>query len=146
VIVAVLDTNVLAAGFIGLTKSDSVPGELLRRWRAKQEFTLVVSEPILAELALVFRRPYFTDRLSEQEIDDAFAGLRAGAVIQSITDRVSGAAAHPHDDQILATASSARAPYIVTGDKLLLAQGKFGNARILSPRQFLAVLERNAVA
>ena len=145
-IVAVLDTNVLAAGVIGLSKSDSIPGELFRRWRTKQEFALVVSEPILTELARVFRRAYFTDRLSEREIEDAFAGLRAGAVIQSITDRVSGVAAHPHDDQILATALSARAPYIVTGDKLLLDQVRFGNARILSPRQFLAVLDRNAVA
>ena len=49
-IIAVLDTNVLASGFIGEDKPDSTPGELVRRWRANT-FTLVVSEHILAELA-----------------------------------------------------------------------------------------------
>jgi predicted nucleic acid-binding protein len=71
VIVAVLDTNVLASGFFGLNKLESTPGELLRRWRG-DAFTLVVSEPILAELAHVFRTPWFTHRLSTAEIAGAF--------------------------------------------------------------------------
>jgi len=67
VIVAVLDTNVLASGFIGEDKLDSTPGELVRRWRVKS-FTLVVSEHILAELADTFTDPYFTRRLSAAAI------------------------------------------------------------------------------
>jgi len=57
VIVAVLDTNVLASGFIGEDKPDSTPGELVRRWRAKA-FGLVISEHILAELAETFTDSY----------------------------------------------------------------------------------------
>ena len=61
--IVVLDTNVLASGFIGEDKPDSTPGELVRRWRA-QAFTLVVSEHILTELADTLTDPYFTRRLS----------------------------------------------------------------------------------
>ena len=138
-IIAVLDTNVLASGFIGLTKPDSTPGELLRRWRAKA-FLLVVSEPILAELADTFTDPYFTQRLSPAEIEDALASLRSDAVLQPISAQVAGIAAHPADDLILATALSARSPFLVPGDKPLLERGRLQGTQLLSPRHLLTVL------
>lgn len=139
-IVAVLDTNVLASGIAGLARRDSTPGELLRRWRAGG-YLLVVSEPILQELARTLRNPYFANRLSLSEIEGAVVELRADGLLQSLTTHVSGVAAHPQDDQILATALSAQAPYLVTGDKPLQARGHYRGTRLLSPRQFLAVLE-----
>ena len=138
-IVAVLDTNVLASGFISEDKLDSTPGELVRRWRAKS-FTLVVSEHILAELNDTFTDPYFTRRLSAAEIAAALDSLRIDAVIQPITVDVVGIASHTEDDVVVATALSAGAPYLVTGDQPLLACGAYGGTRLLSPRQFLAVL------
>jgi putative PIN family toxin of toxin-antitoxin system len=143
VIVAVLDTNVLASGFEGASRTDSVPGELLRRWRARA-FELVLSEPILAELARVFRYPYFTRRLSAIETEEAFSRLYADAKWQPLTEQVVDVAAHPHDDLILATALSAQAPYLVTGDKLLLEHVEFRGTRIVSPRQFLDLLDQAA--
>ena len=140
-IVAVLDTNVLASGFFGLNKLESTPGELLRRWR-DIAFTLVVSEAILAELARVFRTPWFTHRLSTAEIASAFSQLQAGAVNQPITVSVSGIATHSADDLILATALSAGAEYLVTGDKGLRQLGDNGGTRLLIPREFVDVLDR----
>jgi putative PIN family toxin of toxin-antitoxin system len=141
VIVAVLDTNVLAAGFAGSPRLDSTPGEIVRRWR-RGAFGLVVSEPILAELAHAFRQPYFTQRLSSAEIGEAFSGLRAEARMQPVTVHVAGIAAHAQDDVILATAASAEAPYLVTGDKALLERGAFRGTTLLTPRQFLQVLDQ----
>jgi putative PIN family toxin of toxin-antitoxin system len=143
VIVAVLDTNVLASGFIGEDKPDSTPGELVRRWRFKA-FALVVSEHILAELADTFTDPYFARRLSPEAIAAAFDSLRLDAVIQSITVAVDGVASHADDDAVLATALSAGAPYVVTGDQPLLARVSYGGTQLLSPRAFLAVLENEA--
>lgn len=140
-ITAVLDTNVLASGFYGLTKPESTPGALLRRWQSNA-FTLVVSEPILAELTRVYRTPFFTQRLSAAEIEAAFAGLRAEAHFQPITVSVSGIASHSADDLILATALSARADYLVTGDKELRQFGAYGGTRLLIPREFVAGLDR----
>ncbi|MGH2614951.1 MAG: putative toxin-antitoxin system toxin component, PIN family [Thermomicrobiales bacterium] len=139
--IAVLDTNVLASGFIGEDKPDSTPGELVRRWRAK-EFTLVVSEHILEELADTFNDPYFTRRLSAAEIEEAFARLRTETMLQPVTVHVANVAAHLEDDLILATALSAKAPYLVTGDKPLLERAAYRGTRLLSPRQFLDVLNQ----
>jgi putative PIN family toxin of toxin-antitoxin system len=139
VIVAVQDTNVLASGFAGSATSSSTTGELVRRWR-NRAFTLVVSEHILAELARAFANPYFTSRLPASEIEEAFVRLRTEAVVQPITVRVSGIASHPADDAIIATALSAPATYLVTGDKQLLERGSYWGTHFLAPRQFLEVL------
>jgi putative PIN family toxin of toxin-antitoxin system len=61
----VLDTNVLVSAII----SDGKPRELLRRGVAEQ-FSIVTSELILKELALVLRRPKF--KASEDEIQRSF--------------------------------------------------------------------------
>jgi len=49
-------------------------------------------------------------------------------------------ATHPEDDLILATAASARADYLVTGDRQLLALGTFEEIAIVTPRAFLDLL------
>ena len=139
-IVAVLDTNVLASGFIGEKKRDSTPGELVRHWRAHR-FTLVVSDHILAELADTFTDSYFARRLSPAEIAEALESLRIDAIVQPITVDVAGAASHAEDDAVLATALSAGAPYVVTGDRPLLTRGSYGGTSLVSPRQFLAILD-----
>jgi putative PIN family toxin of toxin-antitoxin system len=144
-VIVVLDTNVLASGFIGEDKPDSTPGELVRRWRA-QAFTLVVSEHILTELADTLTDPYFTRRLSASEIADALDSLRLDGVMQPITVDVTSVASHAEDDVVLATALSARAKYLVTGDKRLRERVAYRGTLLVSPRRFLAVLESEAPA
>lgn len=138
-ILAVLDTNVLASGFVGLNKSDSLPGAVRRRWR-NNVFMLVSSEPILSELARAFQNPYFTRIFSASEVEAVFAGLRTEAIIQPITAHVAGIAAHPQDDVILATALSAGANYLVTGVRELLERISYRGLQLVTPRQFLHVL------
>ena len=140
-IVAVLDTNVLASGFIGEHQPDSIPGMLVRRWRS-EAFHLVTSEYILGELTATFNEPYLTHRLSAEEIGAALGALRSGATMQPITVTVAGIASHEEDDPILATAPSAGADYLVTGDKELRQLGAYGGTRLLIPREFVAVLDR----
>jgi putative PIN family toxin of toxin-antitoxin system len=142
-VIVVLDTNVLASGVLGFHRSKSVPGMLLRRWRAGT-FTLTVSEHILAELVRTFSNPFFTSQLDRQQIEAALATLRTGAVIQPITVRVARVATHPEDDLVLATALSAGAGYVVTGDKRLQDLDRHRNVAILSPRQFPDLLEAEA--
>lgn len=138
-IVAVLDTNVLASGIAGISRPQSTPGEVLRRWRANI-FTLVLSQPILDELMRTLTNPYFAARLAPAEVEEYLLRLRSEARLQPITVHVSGSATHPQDDLILATALSARASNLVTGDRELLAIGAFQGVRIVTPREFLAHL------
>jgi predicted nucleic acid-binding protein len=53
---------------------------------------------------------------------------------------VQGVASHPEDDLILATAVSAQADYLVTGDRQLLALGEYQGAQIVTPRAFATIL------
>jgi predicted nucleic acid-binding protein len=55
---------------------------------------------------------------------------------------VTGVASHPEDDPILATAVSASADYLVTGDRQLQRLGSYRGVSIVSPREFLDLLDR----
>lgn len=102
---------------------------------------LIVSEHILTELARTFEDRYFAHKLSPDQIEAALTSLRVRAALQAITVDVRGVATQPKDDLVLATAVSAGAQYLVTGDGRLQQLGRFQDVTILSPRQFLTVLE-----
>jgi putative PIN family toxin of toxin-antitoxin system len=136
VIVAVLDTNVLVSGFPART---GVPSTLLDAWH-NGSYHLVVSEPILEELAETWQDPYWRSRFSIEECERAIALLLREAIVTPLTTEVTGIATHPEDDLILATAISGKATYLVTGDRQLQALSDFQGVTILSPRAFLARL------
>ena len=135
-ITAVLDANVLASGSVNATGPS---GQALDAWRARR-VGLVVSEHILAELARTHQKPYFRARLSPEQIQTFQSLLRIEATITPITAQVHGVATHPEDDVDLATAVSATADYLVTGDKKLQDLGTHEGITIVSPRAFLTVL------
>jgi putative PIN family toxin of toxin-antitoxin system len=135
---AVLDTNVLASGFV---RPEPPPGALLAAWRAAR-FTLITSEHILGELARTFDEPYFGRHLTPEQRVNNIALLRAEAAVVPLTVIVHGVATHPEDDLVLATALSARADYLVTGDRQLRAVSPFRAVIICTPREFLDFLAR----
>lgn len=71
--------------------------------------------------------------------------LEQEAVLTPITRQVQGVATHPEDDLILAAAVSARADYLVTGDDQLQKLGGFEGVKIVSPREFLRLLDDESV-
>lgn len=135
-IIAVLDTNVLVSGF---PARSGVPAMLIDAWR-RGAFHLAVSEPILEELTETWRDRYWRLRISSSEGAEAIALLRTEAILAPITVEVTGVAAHPEDDLILATAVASKASYLVTGDRKLQAINTFQGVAILSLREFLARL------
>lgn len=137
----VLDTNVLASGFVGFANTERAPSRLLRLWR-EDRFALVISADIVTELLNTFSSPYFRQRLSPEQIAEAQHLLREEATTTPITAQVSGVATHPEDDLVLATAVSAQVDYVVTGDKRILQLGEYQGVHMLSPREFLDLLEK----
>ncbi|MGH2560615.1 MAG: putative toxin-antitoxin system toxin component, PIN family [Thermomicrobiales bacterium] len=135
-IVAVLDTNVLASG---LVRPHSTPGAVLRAWQ-DSAFSAVVSEHILGELEATLQDPYFRARLTDQQIAEDLSLLRSEARVVAPTEEVRGVATHPEDDLILSVAISIDADYLVTGDRKLLALGSLAQVNIVTPRDFLDVL------
>jgi putative PIN family toxin of toxin-antitoxin system len=138
VIRAVFDSNVLVSWFAANT---GTLRELFIRW-SKSHFDLVISEPILPEVRNAWTIPYWQERMTDAEIAGALVLLRDFANWTEISQVVQGVASHSEDDIILATAVSANSDYLVTGDKQLLAIGYFEGTKIVSPREFLMILEQ----
>jgi len=132
-ILAVLDTTVLVSGFSG---HQGAPAELINAWRSGT-FQLIVSEPILIELANAWGEPYWRSRITRRDVEAAMALLRSRAIVTPIMIDVSGIATHPEDDLILATALSSGAEFLITGDRKLQELRHVELVTILSPRSFL---------
>jgi putative PIN family toxin of toxin-antitoxin system len=135
---AVFDANVLVSGF---ANTSGTPAVLVDHWLA-QHFELVVSEVILAEMERAWTKPYWTSRFTSEKIQQTLTRLHLAAEMIPISAAVRGVATHPEDDLILATAVSANADFLVTGDKQLLTIGYYEGTRIVSPRDFLTILEQ----
>lgn len=130
----VFDTNV----YVSAMNFSGIPDELLRRAITK-EVRLFVSEDILAELYGVLTKKF---QYSPYRIDEANDFLRSIATVVRPTSSISVVKERVADNRILECAMTARADYLVTGDKRhLLPIRKFRGVRIVTPAEFLAVLD-----
>lgn len=136
---AVLDANILVSGFPAAT---GIAATLIDHWRVGT-FQLVTSLHIIDEVTRAWAKPYWRARFSQMQIDRALALLDQEADVTPITIDVVGVATHPEDDWVLATAVSAGADYLVTGDRDLRAVGRYRGVVVRSPRAFLDLLEQN---
>jgi putative PIN family toxin of toxin-antitoxin system len=141
---AVLDTNVLASGVVEFEVAERAPGHLLRLWR-DQRFQLVVSPEILSELMGTLAKPYYRRQITPEQFTRFWRLLQDEATEAFVVVRVSGVASHPEDDLILSAAVSAQADYLVTGDKQMQRLEAYQGVRIVSPRQFLILLEQEGM-
>lgn len=140
---AVLDANVFISALI---QPEGSPGRILKRLLETQAFSLVVSEAILRELRHSLEYPKVRRRLalSEEELDEKIALLQFAAILVEGEVRNRIVTADPDDDKFIAAAQDGLATFLVTGDQDLLQLGWYGQIRILSPREFLAVLDSSA--
>jgi uncharacterized protein len=114
---------------------------MLRSW-ILGSFELLISAHIQNEVEHTLSKPYFLTQVEPDVHRSILDALRAKATRVTITSPVSGVASHPEDDLVLATAVSAAADYLVTGDKQLRRLGAFQGVPIVSPGEFLARIDR----
>lgn len=140
----VLDLNVIISALITPTGS---PARVWTAWTVGEEFVLVLSEGMLLELAGKLSSPRIARRYDIRP-DDALAInalLWTGSSMVTVQDQdVVAVTGDPEDDLVLATAHLGEAAYLVTGDRRLLALAQYERVMIISPREFLGVLERPA--
>jgi uncharacterized protein len=145
VIRAVLDANVFASGVLRYDPPSSPPGEILRHWLAGS-FELITSDHVIAEIErTLLTNPYFAPRVTHAAGDRWVVALRALGTRVTLTAVVAGVASHPEEDLVLATAVSALADHLVTGDRQLQRLGHYRGVTIVSPRDFLTLLETREV-
>jgi putative PIN family toxin of toxin-antitoxin system len=138
VIRVTLDVNVLVSG---MPASRGVPAELISRW-LRREFVLVISDHILTEAAEAWEQPYWARRYHLDQAAEAIALLRERAWLVTPADNVHGVGEDEEDDLVIATAIGGGAQFLVTGDKALQALLRIEDMAIVSPRQFLDLLDR----
>ncbi len=145
---AVLDTNVLVSAAI---RKDGNPDQIVRL--AGRKFELLTSKYILTEVTQVLARKHiqakYLSYLMAQDRRLLEQNLRAIAktvmVKAKTTTRLRGAVPDdPEDEPVLACAVEGEANYLVTGDPHLLALQTFGGIKIVTPAQFLEVLEHSS--
>ena len=103
----------------------------------------MTSESILQELRHSLDYPKVQRRLafSGEELDEKIALLQFAAILVEGEVRNRIVTADPDDDKYVAVAREGLAGFIVTGDQDLLRLGEHGEIQILTPREFLAVLD-----
>ena len=127
----------------GFPAASGTPAELLARW-ANQEYELVVSDHILHGLWRAWQKPYFRLRYSAERVEESLRLLRRMAIVVEPANDVANVADNEEDDLVIATAVAGTAGFLVTGDKPLRALGAYQGIVILSPTEFLEVLDREA--
>jgi putative PIN family toxin of toxin-antitoxin system len=137
----VLDVNVIVSA---VASSRGTPRRILQAWQARR-LEVVISEGILAEVSTKLLDPSIGGRLgvTTADVTAVMRLLRSEAtlVLPLSPPVVTG---DPEDDYVLATVTRARADYLVTGDKGLIALHHHGGSQIISPRDFSDLLDSSA--
>lgn len=137
---AVLDTNVLVSSVI---KPKSIPGRIVEL--AFQEiYQLIWSSELIEETtAVILQRPQIREliRKTDHEIIVFLKALEITANIYSTKRRMYSMIHDVKDNIVLECASFGQADFIVTGDKDLTGLIKFHGIRIITPREFIEIIE-----
>jgi putative PIN family toxin of toxin-antitoxin system len=132
---AVLDPGVIVAALI---TPAGVCGRVLRA-ALDDEYTLVVSPELLAELEGVLMREKFRPYISEAEATTTISLLARVAELCADPAELNRISPDPDDDYLIALAGAARVEYLVSGDRDL-AQLAQVEPPIVTPREFLESL------
>ena len=137
---AVLDSSVLVSAFL---TPHGTSGQVLDA-AERREFVLCLSQEIISEtrhsLTTKTRRIRRYYDYPDKRIEAYVESLVVQAEMVSNLPEIRVVALDPKDDVIVATAIKAKADYLVSGDRHLLALGSHGRIRMLTPRQFLDLL------
>jgi uncharacterized protein len=135
VIRVVLDTNVIVSAVL-------FSGELSKIvtfWQTGKIIP-VISKGTFDELITVFKYPKFS--LSSNEIKDILENeiLAFFEIVESAKEPKS-VCRNPDDDKFIGCAISAKAKYVVSGDKDLSELKKYKTVKIITPAEFLKMFD-----
>lgn len=137
-----VDTNVLIA-YLLKPESDLSPSRIVRAGLEKR-FTFIIGSTCIAELERSVRqKSWLSSRIRETALVETVSMLRRHVEIVSSVARAGSQqiSRDPDDDVVLLDAAFAEVDYLVTGDADLLTLDRFAAVRIVSPADFLAILE-----
>jgi uncharacterized protein len=136
-----IDTNILISYL--LTPKKSGPIQDIVEAGFLGEFTLIVPEDLLEELAgKVKGKKYLVGRITQEDLEE-FSSLleEVSELIPGIKSAIPAVTRDPKDDYLLAYALVGQADYLVTGDKDLLTLKEVEQTKIITAREFVALLK-----
>jgi uncharacterized protein len=138
---AVLDTNVLISAYL----NDKGASRKIVEAAAKSQFRLITCSGILREIVQVLHYPHIQKRYNPDEkgIIHFVANLAVLAEITPGSLIVQLVEEDPADDMVIASALEGRASFIVSGDAHLKSLGSYEGVKIITPKEFLAIMERD---
>lgn len=138
----ILDANILASATISQKGN---PAKILAAWR-QNKFDLIVTEEIMQEAwrVLFYERVKKISYLSKQEVTDLLLELQNGAILISTALNLKIIKSDPTDDKYIIAAVEGQADYIVSGDQHLLELKEYEGIKIVSPKEFVEILEAGA--
>ena len=135
----VIDTNVWVSRLLlaGSASAHAVD-------EALERFDVMVSEPLVEELADVLSREKFDRYVSIQDREEFLRRILQIATTAPVLSEVDDCR-DPDDNRLLALALDSESGYILTGDRDLLLLNPWRGVRIVSPREFLDTVTQSAV-
>ncbi len=127
----VLDTNVIVSAAL---IAKSVPRQAFGK--ALDEGTILISAPVLLELAEVLGRPKLNEYVTEEQRMRFLVALLKETELVEIAETITECR-DEKDNKFLELAVCGKADYIVSGDQDLTILSPFRGIRILTPREFL---------
>lgn len=136
-----VDTNVLISYL--LQAGSPTPPSFIVRAALAGRFQIVVPQNTIDELLTrVVSKPYLAARIPGSSISELVELLREGGeILAESMISSSRITRDPGDDFMMTQAVLERIDYLVTGDKDLLVLGEVAGVRIVSPAEFVAILD-----
>ena len=140
----VVDTNVFISFLLG-SHPHSPPSRVVLAG-LRGVFTIVYGQQLIVELQRrITTKPYLATRIPGKELDLLIDGLQAEAEMVPETPGIAPSISRDrNDDFLLVDAVLANADYLVSGDNDLLELGEFEGVRIVSPAEFVEILEKES--
>jgi putative PIN family toxin of toxin-antitoxin system len=133
----VLDTNVWVSALIWGGK----PATIIEA-AEQRSINIFVSEPVIEEISQVLSYPkiekIYRPQLTRHHLMEQ---VLKNANFVEVTTNLNVIKEHPADDKIIECAASAKADYIVSGDKHLLNVGSYKKVQIISVNEFMKLIE-----
>lgn len=129
----VVDTNVFVSAHL-ISKGN--PARIIDRW-TEDKYDLVLSKPVVEEIIKVLHRK----EIKVERIERLLSLISQKATMVTPEKEISVIKNDPDDNKFIECAVKGKADYIVSGDKHLLDLEKYKGIKILTPKEFLDILD-----
>ena len=134
----VIDTSVLIRYLI---KPSAAIKELIEMRWLNDEIQMISSPELWTEIEGVLGREYIRELVLPQEGQVLLEAIALKAKVLSSLGPIPSYSRDPKDDKFVACALAGEATYVITVDRDLLVLGSIGGVRMVTPSEFVALLE-----